>query len=415
MSSMLRKTSGVLVFAFLAACGSKSDTPPSPCEGALKDQCGVVCDEVTHCAAGLYCEAGQCTADCTPAEGQCSGVCTSQGRCETPRTGSDSVGGLDLGGAMGSGGTSSGNGSGCPGVTVEFETVTPTVVLLIDVSSSMDAGFGGGDTRWETVQNILTDPAGLIAELQNDVRFGLALYSSVNGSLGADELGGAQCPLLVQVGISFGNFQAIAQTVDNGQLVDDTPTAESITAVAGTLAAFQEFGPKAIVLATDGEPDTCVNPDAQDDDVAQAAARAQSVAAVQGAFQQGISTYIISVGDQISQQHLTELAGAGVGGSPDAQPYTANNTSELVAAFSQIIGGVRSCEFDLQNGTVDAAGAGQGTVLLDGEALGYGDENGWDLPSPNQVRFLGQACNKVQLTGGTVDISFPCGVFTPVR
>jgi hypothetical protein len=136
---------------------------------------------------------------------------------------------------------------------------------------------------------------------------------------------------------------------------------------------------------------------------------------VQGAFQQGISTYIISVGDQISQQHLTELAGAGVGGSPDAQPYTANNTSELVAAFSQIIGGVRSCEFDLQNGTVDAAGAGQGTVLLDGEALGYGDENGWDLPSPNQVRFLGQACNKVQLTGGTVDISFPCGVFTPVR
>jgi hypothetical protein len=72
----------------------------------------------------------------------------------------------------------------CVELDVEFDRVTPTVVLLIDQSGSMTANFDGGKNRWNTLRDTLSNPAeSLLKGLESEVRFGMALYTSHNGSV----------------------------------------------------------------------------------------------------------------------------------------------------------------------------------------------------------------------------------------
>ena len=134
-------------------------------------------------------------------------------------------------------------------------------------------------------------------------------------------------------------------------------------------------GPKYIVLATDGEPDTCT--DANPPDTTKVG-QPEAVKAAQTAFAKGISLFYISVGTEVSAKHAQDMANAGqglaIGGTKKAKYYVASDASSLHAAFDTIIAGVRSCTFKLNGKVVDPK---KGTVTLDGAALGYGDANGW--------------------------------------
>jgi hypothetical protein len=264
--------------------------------------------------------------------------------------------------------------------------------------------FDNGLDRWQTLVQTLTDPQGsLIRKLETSVRFGMALYTSDRGFGG-----GAvprQCPILTNVDIAIGNFasmSAVLANTANGPK-GDTPTAESMAAVAAELKGFAEPGPKSIILATDGDPDTCDDPDANNDN----ASKAQSVDAVAAAYAEGISTHIISVGDEVTASHLKALAVAGSGGDTTAEAYTALDTAALVRAFDAIIGTVRTCDFTLQ-GTVDPVDAPRGSVVLDGQALVFGDPNGWVMPDESTVRLQGTACETVQADASGIAMSFPC-------
>ncbi len=291
---------------------------------------------------------------------------------------------------------------GCVELEVEFERVTPTVVLLIDQSGSMTQNFDDGKDRWETLRDTLSDPnSSLLNALDGSVRFGMVLYTS-NGGFGDDDEP-RTCPVLKKVDIALDNFSAMSRMLSNNGPAGDTPTAESMEAVSAELLAFAEEGPKSIILATDGDPDTCEDPDANDDD----ASKGRSVTAVQAAFDQGIPTRVISMGDEVTASHLKELAVAGTGGDQSAEAYTALETGQLVDAFNEIIGSVRTCDFTLQ-GTVEPRNASRGTVAVDGQALEFEDPNGWEMPSNNTVRLLGQACERVQGDAAGVAMSFPC-------
>ena len=76
---------------------------------------------------------------------------------------------------------------------------------------------------------------------------------------------------------------------------------------------------------------------------------------------------------------MRALAVAGSGGDATAEAFTALDTEALVNAFEQIIGSVRTCDFTL-HGTVTPGDAPRGAVLVDGEALVFGDPNGWTMP-----------------------------------
>jgi hypothetical protein len=304
--------------------------------------------------------------------------------------------------------------STCVDLDVNFERITPTVMLLIDQSGSMNQPFEQGKNRWQTLRETLTDPDNsLLKKLDSSVRFGVTLYTS-NGGFGYNADSPRTCPVLQSVGIQIGNFSKISGFLNlkkNGSYVygpaGDTPTAESVDAVVKALRGYQEDGPKSIILATDGDPDTCKDPNANDSD----ASKKLSVDAVTHAYEAGIPTHIISVGDEVTESHLKALAVAGSGGDANAVAYTALDTSALVAAFDAIIGSVRTCDFTLE-GTVTAANAPRGKVVLDDEELTFGDPNGWEMPDPQTVRLQGEACNRVEANAAGISMKFPCDAIT---
>lgn len=288
----------------------------------------------------------------------------------------------------------------CGDLNAVVSGVTPTVELLIDQSGSMDADFGSMN-RWQAVYRTLMDDNGVVSRLESGVRFGLSLYTSFDGNAGG------QCPVLTQVSPALDNFAAMNAQFGPAGPEEDTPTGESIDAVSAQLQQFNEAGPKIIILGTDGEPDTCDEPDPQN-------GQAQSVAAAQRAFEAGIRTYIISVGDEVGADHLQDMANAGVGldpnGTENANYYVALNPDELVTAFQSIVGGVQGCVFTI-NGDVDPAKAAQGLVALDGEELEYGTD--WVMLDGKTFEVLGDACDRIQ-DGDLhhVSAAFPCGVIT---
>ncbi len=387
-------------------CGS--GTAAAPCDSVYAGQCGSVCATDFSCPTGLYCGlSGSCTADCATGAMSCAAgqVCTSRGKCIP----GDNSGTGGAGGSNGAGGlfqSTSGSGMGpetCADVVVKFEKQVPTVMLLIDQSGSMTAAFGNGN-RWDVLYQTLMDAnTGIVKTLQNDVRFGLALYTSDGGNVGG------VCPMLAKVPLSLANFAAIDAVYKPQTPKGDTPTGESISAVAKDLVAYNEPGPKVIVLATDGEPDTCAVPNPQN-------GQPESIKAAQDAYGQNIKTFVISVGSEVSDGHLQDVANAGaglpVGGAEKAKFYKALDPQALVDAFDAIINGVRSCVLKL-NGTVDVESAAAGKVSLDGMVLGYNDANGWRLNAPDEIELLGTSCETIKNGDHLISVEFPCGIVVP--
>lgn len=398
-------SSAMLLGIAMLAESCSSGTAGAPCETVYAGQCGAVCATDFTCPAGQYCGlSGSCTADCAKDAAQCPGtqVCNSKGKCVagggTGGAGGDGSGGFVL--------ATSGSGMGpdaCADVVVKFEKQIPTVMLLIDQSGSMTASFGNGD-RWSVLyQTLMNSNTGIVKTLEKDVRFGLALYTSNGGNAGGT------CPMLTKVPLALLNYAAIDTAYKPQSPVGDTPTGESIAAVTKDLAAFNEPGPKIIVLATDGEPDTCAVPNPQ-------MGQPESIKAAQDAFAAGVKTFVISVGAEVSDAHLQDVANAGaglpIGGANKAPFYKALDPQSLVAAFDTIINGVRSCSLKL-NGEIDAAGAASGKVSLDGMLLGYNDPNGWQLTAPDEIELLGTACETIKKGDHSISVEFPCGIVVP--
>jgi hypothetical protein len=293
----------------------------------------------------------------------------------------------------------------CADVTLDTRMVTPTVILLVDQSGSMDEQFSSSGTRWNVMRDsLLAVPGGLIYDLQSIVRFGLDLYSAISDDSGHPV---GECPLITKVPPDLNNHDAIQAVYATEDPIDDTPTGDSIdVVVADLIAAPNPTGdPSIIILATDGEPDRCEELDPQN-------GQAEAVAAAQNAYANGYRLYIISVGaGSVSAAHLQDMANAGVGADPsDPAPYwVAGDDAGLRDALRAIVGGEISCTIEL-NGRIVVDEACTGTVVLNGHVLPCNDPNGWRAVDENHIELQGEACET--LTGGdfaTLTATFPCG------
>lgn len=394
-----------------ASCSSTNGSGDNPCGSTYAGKCGGTCTSDAACATGLYCKAGTCTADCVAGSKCANGAqCAANGTCSQ---GSAVTDGSSVTTSTGTPifVTSSGQGGStgstiCADVNVDFKQQTPSVMVLVDQSGSMTNKLGTS-SRWDSLYNtLMNQTTGVLKLLEKDVRFGVTFYTSNNGF----ENGGT-CPILTKTPIALNNFNAIDTVYHPLKPYPggDTPTGESISAVVKDLQAYNEDGPKVIVLATDGEPDTCAMPDPE-------MGQGVSVAAAQDAFSKNIRLFIISVGAETSDKHLQDMANAGtglaVGGAQNAPFYKALDEAALVSAFQTIIGGVRSCVFQL-NGTVDLQDAALGKVLLDDKPLSYNDPNGWKLDSTDQLELVGESCTTIKTGSHKLSVVFPCGVVTP--
>jgi hypothetical protein len=303
-------------------------------------------------------------------------------------------------------------GDACADVQFEVTNVVPTVVLLIDRSASMSQedldAENPGVTRWDALKTALLDPAGVIASLQDQVRFGVVFYAG--GASGRD----ATCPVLDEGGDPatlmpprmglLADFTTYFQPLDT---LPDTPTGESVAFATGELSAFKEMGPKFIVLATDGEPDLC-------SDRQEPSGRDRSLAEVTAAYTAGVTTFVISVGTEVGQAHLTEIANAGQGFPVTDMPatprfYQVTTQQSLASAFEQIITGTRSCTLSL-NGEINPTLADRGEVLLDGAAVPKSDTDGWRVVDGSTIELVGSACDSIQAGKHMLSASFPCEV-----
>jgi hypothetical protein len=392
---------GALLVALAApSCSKTEESLVSPCESELS--CGKACSTAAPCGSGQFCgPESTCTAQCIPGDSRCGDDkrCDGNGKCIT-KTQLGGLGGTEGGGVGGSSGV-------CADAKITLDKQIPNVLLLVDQSSSMNANFGDSD-RWQVLRTALMTPgSGIVDTLQAEVRFGLSLYSGRNGA--------KPCPELTNVLPALNNFAAIDATypVPTSAIIDDTPTGESIDAARDTLLGVTDPGPKVIVLATDGEPDTCQFYDSMPDE-----GRAVAIKAAQDAFQVGVFTFYISVGNDVSDMHATEMANVGQGyprNDSMQRFYRANNQAELKDAFQTIVNGVRSCAFAL-NGMVKEGAETEGTVVLDGAVLPLDDPNGWHLSSPTTIQLDGKACDTVKDDKKhELSASFTCGSIVPVE
>jgi len=317
---------------------------------------------------------------------------------------------VSMGGTQATGGI----GGACGTVMLTLTTKQPSVVMVIDRSGSMDNPFGGTD-RWDAVYQALMHPTdGVVKALEHQIRFGLVIYSYNKGE--------AICPSLVEVlPPVLDNYTAIDEIYSKTKPFPsgETPTGDSLAAVVLALDEMHLPEPKLIVLATDGLPDRCEDPDAHDE-----ISRNRTIVAVQAGFARGYKTFIIAVGPGVSQEHQQDVANAGQGlpvpaASPCEDPeacaptYEPADKQELVGAFNDIIGGIRNCVLQVE-GEVIPGRECDGVVELNGTALPCNDPDGYVLVSPTEIELMGDACDTLMGDGNvTISGAFPCDAVIP--
>lgn len=379
-----------LSFAFaasltLVACGPKefgSVCGEIPAPEACMTACDPTPGAANACPAGFHCSAdGKCDAQCTVGGGQCGDGyrCTDDGYCVDDQ-----------------GPGSNGPDASCPSITFTPMPVTPSIQLVLDQSGSM----GGTDinpTRYLGMRNALVDPTtGVVSTLETKAYFGSKLYTC-NGANDA----------FTDVPRALNNAAAIRASIDGKAPGSNTPTASAITkAVQDFTATPPPAGsPPIIVLATDGEPNSC------NQNLTQNQYNAASVAAAGAAYAANIPVYVLAISaNQTLLNHLQDVANAGQGhvmGQPNIPYFPANNAAQLAAAFQTIINGVISCDLKLTS-SIDQTSAMNGTVTLNGQPLVYGVD--WTLVGGDIIRLTGSACTMLKGSSNpAVSATFPCG------
>jgi hypothetical protein len=270
--------------------------------------------------------------------------------------------------------------------------------------------------RWAALRNSLIDPNnGVVTMLQNQVEFGVVVFGTQN-----------MCPIPgTPVQPALNNLQTVIANVPTVQPGMYTPTGPALDWVYDNMiqdvAPDQENGPQLVILATDGEPNSCGggnggrNNGGGNNNNGTATNYQPSIDAVNKGTAKGVTTYIISLADASGDfhTHLQELANLGnPGANGNAMLYEPGSPQELADALAQLIGGAVGCDIAL-SGTIASGSECEGTVMLNGTTLGCNQADGWKLIDDNHIRLQGQACKDLMAKNGQVQARFPCDVFSP--
>ncbi|HEY6080211.1 MAG TPA: vWA domain-containing protein [Polyangiaceae bacterium] len=297
---------------------------------------------------------------------------------------------------------------GCTSVEVTLEQLRPAVTLLVDQSGSMNQGYPDRESpssRWSVVREALLDPAkGVVKTLEHSIQFALVFYTSHNG------FSGGECPLLSEVSAATNNHQAIDALYQATYPDDDTPTGDAIERVVETIAAAPRKGPEVILLVTDGDPDTCEQPDPQ-------GGQPEAIRAATAAHSADVDFYVLGVSSDIAAHKLQQLANAGQGRPVDAvwgvdpaaaQPFQASDSVEgLTTQFREILARVPLCEVELER-QVSVDEVMTGKVLLDGQPLTFGTRDGFRLKDAQHLEIVGKACDALRASGQRLSVRISC-------
>lgn len=328
---------------------------------------------------------------------------------------------------------------GCPKGQAHATPVSPTVWLVIDNSTSMEMELAAGISRWDALRAALMDMDGVVAALQDSVRFGLVGYSGpfpplcdsfdhISFRCGCftgleDACCTEACGFVLPKDVDFcgptlqivqpapTNQAAISAMYPNRPAGGWTPTDRALKYVVEQLPAQPDPAhPVYVLLATDGAPNDACGPDMGQGNGNQEVVMQRVVDATTAGTQKGMHMFIVSLAgdDAILRTHLEQVAAIG---QPGKLPFVPANKQELIDNLQLVVSGA-TCQVTL-DGTVMTGRECDGTVQLNGTALPCNSDDGWRLSDPSTVQLTGTACKSFLSTDSKVNADFPCEVFVP--
>lgn len=292
----------------------------------------------------------------------------------------------------------------CEAVTVAIDELRPALTLVVDQSLSMRVRYPDDSSpasRWSLVGEALFEPTfGVVKQFEDSVRFGISFFTSHPGV----------CPILNEVPARIHNYEALNMLYRGLAPDGDTPTGDALQQVVTELEQTPSHGPRYILLVTDGNPDTCAQPNPDQ-------GQPEAVAAAQRAYAAGIELYVLGISNGIAGENLQQLANAGKGRPIDwvygvdpgaAQPFQASdNVLELAEQLSAILSGIPLCEVSLHR-DVAATELNDAQVQLDGRPLRYSVPDGYVLKDPRHLAILGKACEAIKVGGRQLSVQISC-------
>ncbi len=359
------------------------------------------------------------------------------------------------------GGEAGADQSACSPVTATFPPEVPTVMLLVDSSSSM---FETAPAAWSLLYDAMMDPtAGVVPALADRIRFGFFAYHGDSSSWTETD---PACATVTEVPAALDNVSPIDAQYSAIQWplqrpLWSTPTGHAITRAAAVLSAFDPDppGPKRLLLVTDGNPSTCefYNPMCGQDVAIKAAQDAYSAGI--GLLAAGIGSIVLNPNSgcpssaRCGPDHLQDLANAGVGAPVQAAPGCADFTSSscafkyeqcnqgtLRAAYVETAAPIGApLLFDQDDTPADFAAKviaaldqtllctvaldlavtgdpARSEIRLNGALLPFGaTARGWSLESDgHHLTLEGTACDDFSKPNATLTATFLCDAGEPV-
>jgi Mg-chelatase subunit ChlD len=319
----------------------------------------------------------------------------------------------DAGGA-GTAGTTKAEGT-CGSATSTANRAPADILIVLDRSASMNlsiaedctcggGGRGGGNpgggsgpcpsgvsctTRWSAVSSAVSTTVGADPSLN----WGLMFFAAESG-------GNCGVSTTPQVAISATAASDIQSRIGAATPGSYTPTTSAINAAALYLSTVPDDNNRAILLATDGEPNCANGQGSTTSDLD------NTIKAIAGARASGYPVYVVGIGPSLG--NLSEMARAG--GTGDYYPAT--SAEQLTQALAQISKIVSSCTFNSKTAPPDPT---QIYVYVDKNLINQDPANGWTFGSDATSFVLtGRYCDAI-LAGAQsqVQIIFGCPGYVP--
>lgn len=300
---------------------------------------------------------------------------------------------------------------GCTEGTSKLTLAYPTVMFVLDRSSSMSSSISDNErntSRWEALWTAL---AASLPSIDRAARIGALLFP--------ENVSSEQCSVTraVQLTPELKNADRLLDIIQSRGPGGGTPTAEAISVAGDTLSATRASNTaRAMILATDGAPDCnydldretcrCITKEISgptcayvthclDDD--------RTIARVAYYASRGIPTYVVGIqteGDESYSDVLDAIAVAG--GKPKtgaaSKYYRARSQAELDAALRGVIRQVGGCVY-LSSSV--PRGTGQIQLYLDGQLI-PAEEWSWQDHNNGEILLGNAACQRLLDRPGAV-------------
>jgi hypothetical protein len=333
-------------------------------------------------------------------------------------------------------------GGACAGWTTEGEALPAVLMLVVDVSGSMESNApGSNQSKWEVTHDALSSA---LDTLGAETAVGVLYYpnqdtSTSNGPTDIDQCVNIDALVPIEpLGPQGSPFRdAMQQSLDDANTGGGTPTHDAYQyALENGMQAYQSSAQKFMLLITDGQPTFLQGCDGTGM-VSDPVDEQPIVAAIGAAAASGIRTFVIgspgsesneSTGDD-ARPWLSRAAEAGqtaaAGCSHMGGPYCHMDMTEepdfaeaLTAGLGEIVGQINTCtyvipsapagqEIDLTKVNLIVTVGGE-SQLINPDSMGDCTE-GWQLNADGQVVLCEATCARVQADGGaSVKLLFGC-------